>query len=656
MSYQDEEINPSVIAPRSSDFSFKNANFLDQAKILWKRKWLILFLVIVISTVVTIKNYSETPLYEATCKLLIDQDKSQGLTSPQASPYPIWNPETLATQFKIITSKKIARKVVEKLDPNQFPEFLVERTGLNKFMRAYRLEPVRDTRIVNIIAKHSDPQKAALIANAIATTYIDAGLEHKLNIARYMVNWLTDQLKVMQKKIEEAENALLKYVEDNKIVSLPSGDISEDQSKLLQHLTNERVRLETELPQLRKSYKDKHPQVIQLTSELATILDKLEIENKNILDLRRKQIQYRVFRREVDVNQKLFDALLDKVKEMDLLQGLRADNISVIDEAEVPTMPVWPNKKKNILLSIFFSLILGIGAALVLEKFDTSFKNDEDVDRFLGLPVLGHIPRSSIIRKKMTPREIALASFNHPKSNFAEAYRYVRTGIAFSAIDKPYPVLLVTSTYPSEGKTTEATNLAITMASKGENVLLIDADLRKPSLQKVFPVEKDKNIGLSNFLLENVSEESIVTPTEIPNLWIVRCGLIPPNPSEILESEKMKSFLSWARKRFKKVIIDSSPIIAVADSIALSTIADGVVYIIKANATGHKAAIQCIARLEEAHAKILGIVLNQVTPTGSGYYYQYKYQYKSYYHDKDNAQPEKGVSEIEKIVNTTRPL
>jgi succinoglycan biosynthesis transport protein ExoP len=650
MLYQDEQPNRNLTETYQSDSESPNISLFDQLKILWKRKWLILFVVITSTTIVTIKSYSEIPLYEANCRLLVDKEKTSVLASQYVSN---WDPEYLATQYKILTSKKIVRQTIEKLKTEGLTEFSTENPKLiNRFIKMYRLEPIRETRIANIFIRHSNPQTAAIIANAIANTYIESDIERRLSAARYTVNWLSDQLKVMQKKIEEAELSLLQYVEDKNIVSLPTGEISEDQSKMLQHLTNEKVRLETEIPQLKIKYKDKHPKVIQLASDLKNILEKLEMENKNILELRRKQIQYRVLRREVDVNQKLFDALLDKVKEMDLLQGLKSNNISIIDEAEAPMSPVWPNKKKNILLGFFISLTIAIGLALLLEKLDSTFKNDEDVNKWLGMPVLGHVPVSSIIRKKMTPREVALASFHYPKSNFAEAYRYVRTGIAFSAVDKPYPVLLVTSTYPKEGKTTQASNLAIAMASKGENVLLIDADLRKPSLHKVFPSEKDKNVGLSSYLLGDVSEESVVMPTEIPNLWIVRCGLLPPNPSEILESQKMKNFLSWAKSKYKRVIVDSSPLMAVADSIGLATIVDGVVYVIKANDTNHKSVMQCFDRLLEVHAKILGVVLNQITPKGSGYYYQYSYRYKANYYDENHVSSKKRLNEAEKTVPT----
>ncbi|MBI1883575.1 MAG: polysaccharide biosynthesis tyrosine autokinase [Chlamydiae bacterium] len=619
----------------------------DYLRIIWKRKWLFLSIVMTTVSIATVKTYSTTPLYDASCKIMIEKEQDKILTVQdvyQAS----WDGDYMNTQYKILTSRSFARRIYDELKVGE-----TEKTSLDAFMSSYRIEPVRDTRISNITVRHADPQKAALFADTIANLFIDQNLERKLGATQHAVNWLSKELEEMQEKINKSEQALEEYVKANNIVSLPKTDLSEDQSVTFSYFSQEKVRLEEELSKLEKRYKEKHPKILRTKAELATVTEKLDEEISNITDLRQKQVQYRALKREVDENQQLFNAMLNRVKETDLLKGLTKNNISIVDRAEVPQNPAWPNKKKTILLSFLLSFLGAIGLVLLLENLDTSFRHDEDVERTLGLPVLGHIPLSSVVRKGMSAKEIALTSFTHPNSNFAEAYRYVRTGISFSAVDKPHPVLLVTSTHPKEGKTTEVVNLGATMAANGEKVLIIDADMRRPTLHKILPSKSTgKKLGLSNYLVENISEDSVIGPTQIPNLWVLNCGDVPPNPSEILGSQKMRKLLEWTRTHFQRVIIDSPPAMAVADSIVLSGMVDGVVYIIKANKTSRKTALQSIQRLREARSRILGIVLNQVTPKGSGYYYYYNYKYNYYSQNGERQKEAEKTRSIDEVVSS----
>ncbi|MBI1870473.1 MAG: polysaccharide biosynthesis tyrosine autokinase [Chlamydiae bacterium] len=615
-------------------FSFKNEiaqtskHLSDYLRIFWKRKWLVSFVIVAVLSIVAIKIYSAKPLYEANCKILIE--KEQKRVMPVDEVYQVnWEGVYLSTQYKIMTSKKFATLVYDKLH-------LKDMMSIDAFILSYRIEPVRDTSMSSIIVKDTDPERASLIANTIASVFIEQNLERKLEAVRYAVKWLSGKLKGMQNKINKAEKNLASYVKENNIISLPKTDLSEDQSVSFSYYSKEKVNLEEELSKLEKRYKEKHPKIIRVKQELAAISEKLNQEIVQITDLRQKQIQYRVLKREVDVNQELFNTLLNRIKETNLLEGLKTNNISIVDPAEPPSSPAWPIKTRIFLKAFFLSLLLSSGLVSLLEYFDNTFKNDEDVEKTCGFPVLGHIPLASVIKKRMNSRDVALASFYFPNSNFAESYRYVRTAISLSAVDKQYPVLLVTSTYPKEGKTTEAMNLGITMASTGEKVLLIDADMRRPSFQHVIPYKVPKT-GLSSYLTGNSAPESVIFETEIPNLSILHCGTVPPNPSEVLGSQKMRSLIEWARTRFQRIIIDSPPVMAVADALVLSSMVDGVIYTIKANRTSKKPATTCLQRLVESHAKVLGVILNQITPKGSGYYYQYNYKYYYNYRDANQS-------------------
>jgi capsular exopolysaccharide synthesis family protein len=187
-------------------------------------------------------------------------------------------------------------------------------------------------------------------------------------------------------------------------------------------------------------------------------------------------------------------------------------------------------------------------------------------------------------------------------------------------------VILLTSSSPKEGKTTDASNLAITLAANGEKVLLIDADLRNPRIHKIFKL-KDSDVGLSNVLTGGTGVNDAIRETQVPNLFVLPAGQHPPNPAELLESQKMKDFLTWASNNFKKVIIDTPPVMAVADPIILSAVVDGVIFVIRSGVTHRKQVIQALNKLSETQVKIFGIVLNRVRASTDNYYYPYYYRY-----------------------------
>ena len=234
---------------------------------------------------------------------------------------------------------------------------------------------------------------------------------------------------------------------------------------------------------------------------------------------------------------------------------------------------------------------------------------------------MGHIPKADSLREKISHENLDLACYLESQSTFAESFRFVRTATLLSDVDKRYPLLLVTSTAPREGKSTVAINIAITMAAAEEKVLLIDADLRNPRLHKVF--QNKSSYGLTHVLSEITSPDKAISSTKIPNLHILPCGHIPPNPAELLGSERMRQFLNWTLEHFQRVIIDSPPVMAVADPLILANQVDGVIYTVQAGAHNCKAIGQSLQRIKDAHTKILGVVLNQVHAKKKGYYYYY---------------------------------
>jgi tyrosine-protein kinase Etk/Wzc len=321
----------------------------------------------------------------------------------------------------------------------------------------------------------------------------------------------------------------------------------------------------------------------------------------------------------------------------------------LVDTAILPAVPTKPNIKLNLILGALIGLGLGIGLTFLIEYFDDSIKNPDELER-IGLPILSIIPKIATddLTKKILNRnggsngdleeiqriESRLVTHFDPKSPVSEAYRTLRTNIQFKDLEKTHRAILITSSTPKEGKSTTVANLAITMAQMGSKILLVDTDLRRPVIHSIFNLKKDN--GITNFLVGNSGFEDIIKPTVIDNLFVVTCGPLPPNPSEILSSNKMKEFIKIAQKQFNTVLFDSPPIIAVTDAAVLSSMVDGLILVIKAHQTRRDAIKRALSLLESVKAKVYGSLLNSVNieRTYGSYYYYYYYHYYNYYgHD-----------------------
>lgn len=365
-----------------------------------------------------------------------------------------------------------------------------------------------------------------------------------------------------------------------------------------------------------------------------------ERAKKQALDLNLLEIEYNRLRRSKDNTEKLYSLVLERSKESDLARMLRVNNLRIIDRPLLPGAPIRPRTPITIALGIFAGIVLGIGVAITRGVLDRSLKTPEDIDVELGMAFLGLLPETEKNVKMPAPSakkrrnrglqpapELVLHS--DPTSGIAEAARTIRTNLIFMAPDHPYKTLLVTSAGPSEGKTTVASCIAIAMAQAGQRVVLIDCDLRRPRIHRIFDVGSDE--GVTTALLEE-SEGDAVRPTEIPNLSVIAAGPIPPNPAELLHSERFRRFLGRISGRFDRVIIDSPPLVAVTDATILSTLVDGTVLVIRAFSTNKDLARHALRLLVDVGAKLAGAVLNAVNLSRHEYKYSYyKYQGDGYY-------------------------
>lgn len=340
----------------------------------------------------------------------------------------------------------------------------------------------------------------------------------------------------------------------------------------------------------------------------------------------RKEFELTSLEREVKTNRELYDMFMGQLKGTSAVSDMQTVVARVVDPAMVSDVPIKPNKKMIIISAFVLSLLLGVAIAFMLEHLDTSVRSAEDAERKLGLPMLAAVPLVELI----AGQSAGLHYRDAPKSLFAEAIKTIRTGILLSGIDHPKKTLVVTSSVPGEGKSTVAINLALAHAQT-KRVLLIDADMRRPSIAKVLGLD-NTHPGLSMLVLGMQTIDKCVYKIEGSTLEVLTAGSIPPNPLELLLSEKFKELLAKLGETYDTIVIDSPPVQLVSDAVILSSMATGVVFVLRADATPFQLARRGIRTLQRGGASMFGIVLNQANFKNEEYYGGYgKYNYHAYY-------------------------
>jgi succinoglycan biosynthesis transport protein ExoP len=368
-------------------------------------------------------------------------------------------------------------------------------------------------------------------------------------------------------------------------------------------------------------------------------------------------IQFGVLKQDVETNKALYQDFLQKTNQANLEVAQQHSNMRVLQPARKPGSPVAPDRLRTILIGFIFSFGMGIGLVLFLEYLDNTIKSVEDVSRYVQLPALGVIPMISNVTPRQlraagekrkprarAPKEkdslaVALQSANlvafDTRSSAAEAYRALRTSVLLSAAGQPPKTLLITSGQPGEGKTTTVVNTAISLAQLGASVLIIDCDLRKPAIHKMLGAEHAH--GLSNYLSRDVELGGLIQKLQMPNLSLLACGPIPPNPAELISSDKMRKMLAELADRYDHILIDSPPLMNVTDPVILSTMVDGVMLVVSWGKSTREVAQRVRMELTSVGAKIFGVVLNNVDLRREGYDDYYYYRYYSYGQHRDEA-------------------
>lgn len=737
-------------------------DLLSYWRVIRKRRWTVMTVLFVLFTLVLIGTLRQQPVFRGRTLLEIQKENPDVASLQELFELESVSDTYLETQYKVLASESLARRVIEQVRLDRIDEFnppppwwsskeapappaapvpgvltaaeeererQVRQRVLEVFQSRLGVEPVKRSRLVSVSFESTDPELAARVVNTLASNYIDLSLEARWNATQKATEWLSQQLLGLKIKVEKSEEDLQRYARANGLLFLESKEgqteniitqrlrqLQEEmtraqasryekeslyrlvqsgetsalpglgENKVIQDLTVRLAELEREHAQISATFSPDYPRVKQIQSQLDELTKVLEREKSRAVArvvndyqaaLRREElvrsafeaqqqqadqvaersVQYNILKREVETNKQLYEGLLQRLKEASVSAGLKASNIRIVDPAEPPREAVKPRVLLNLSLGLVLGLLIGTASAFLQEYLDNTLKTPEHVERLLRVPALAMIPSANSVNgragvygllrrtngrngeesqiKQRGPRWYRIDATGADRSVLSEAFRGLRTSVLLSTPDHPPATLLVTSAQPAEGKTTISCNLAISLAQLGQKVLLVDCDMRRPSVHRLFNLNNDR--GLVNFLTGQQDWREVVQNNDTASLDCLPCGPIPPNPAELLSSQRMRTLLLEARESYQFVVLDSPPILSVTDSRILATLVEGVILVAKAGSTPRE-------MVQRAHASmrggLIGLVLNNLDVRTDDYYYGGGYNYGAYNEPVETAHKE----------------
>ena len=715
-------------------------NIADLLQVISRHKKLIFFITAAITLITLLYTLSITPIYRATTTIKIDTEADKLAHYDDAFAEKNIDRRTFQqTQFDLIKSHTLAKRVIEKLDleekfkeqanikpfyysavksiksavskvtdpimgsvstivSNENDQIIKKNLGKRpieiQFINNLTISPSKLSNVVKIHFDSFDPQLAASAANTIVDQFIEMNLEGMSESSSYAKQYLTEQLALTKSKLEASETHLVKYAKEKQIIKTDtknslvanaldvlnvayteaqkelidaesefrqrnkvSGDIRMLDNSVIQSLKTRRSSLESKYKQQLHTYKPAFPAMIELKKQINETQRQIKIELNNIkrksqddlqsrfyaarekelmlgkkLDLKKaellaqrdKSIGYGTLQREVETNRQLYDNLLQRMKEVGIAGGVVSNNISVVDPAFVPYRKHTPNTTRNVLIGSLLGLMLGLGVVFLRERLDDRIRTVEQLESLSDLPVLGIFP---FIKKKNRPNSAVILENRH--SVEAEAFRSLITNLGYVNSDGLPKILHVTSAAPSEGKSNTAINAAMIIAENNNSVLLVDADLRKPKVDKY--LKTTHKHGLTDYLVGNEDIYDIIIPTNIERLDLVTAGASAPSPSQLLSDDRMLELLEYAASKYDHIIIDSPPVLGLADALILANRSNATLFVVASNETKKAHIADAIKRLHLGYANIIGFVLTKAKSSKKDYY-----SYDNYYGYNNN--------------------
>jgi len=544
-----------------------------------RRKQIIAAIALVTTASAVITVFAMKPEYEAKALVLIEKI-GQNTLEKEGVVVESGQDDYYQTQYEIIRSRTLAERVLADLKLANHPEF----AGVDPVERlqgACKVTPLRRTRLVTVSAVSGDPALAAAIANTLAERYVEQNLENNISLSKSLL------------KAVEGKSA-----SDASMESLPAVV----NSPLIQTLKGQLADLKGEWADLNKRYQIEHPRMVQLKARIDETTKQIDSEVRHIVESVRIQLS----------------------------GEFKGNNVRIVDRARVPARPARPRKAMVSALALFLGLMVGFAVAFAVDRWDLTVRSLEDVEHFVRMPCLAVIQVYPGVGARSGDKYAAV--WDDMQSVAAEGFRNLRTAVSFrlSAVKGP-PVIQVTSSVQEEGKSFVSANLARAFAQAGEKVLLVDGDLRRPTVHRNFGCANDH--GLSNFLTSGGSVP--VVESGIAGLSLIPCGAIPDNPAELLSGRGLDDLIEFATKRFDRVVIDTPPVFPVTDSLLWARHAHGVLVVVHAATVRVAVVHRASYLLKEAFANVLGAILNMATVESTEYYRYYHGYYNRYVKDKD---------------------
>jgi len=631
-------------------FEEREVHLRDYLYILRKRRVVTLCFFLAVVLLGILFTCFETVLYRAAATILIERENPNVVDFKEVMALDASTTDFYQTQYQRLKSRSLIQELIQKENlaedpylkqlsqgrlrrflrnqrwlPPWFQEFVAE-PYLEDVLarRMLRVEPMRNSRLVEVSILHPDAARSAQLTNRLAELFIDQNLKDRFTISKRATELIGNQLTELKEKVEVAERKLQKYKEALGLVNIPSMHEKDD---FFHDARLELVKVQSEESKLAKRYLPDHPKVIHIRSQIEGLKAKIAEEEKRILEQSRNAIDYSELEREAESTRQIYEALLKRLQETSSESRTQASNILIVDRAKAPLLPHRPKPFLNILMAVFLGASGGFLLAFFLEYLDSSVKIPEDIEHGLGLDLLGIIPQADKAQKGGMQGSLFFSAKEPTPTS--EALRALRTALIIRMrhlTSAGGRAILVTSPNPEEGKSTVLFNLASAFEQNHLKVLVLDADLRKPGLHKILGCPAEK--GLTE-VLEGQHKAEDVIKVNIGGLGFdfLSCGTPSYHPTEILGSERMKQLVENLKRKYDIVLLDSPPYLAVADVIVLSECVDGVLVIARYHRTDKRHLKDVKRRFSHASAKFLGVVINRVKVHERDRYYQQYYYY-----------------------------